>query len=183
AVAVVVTGLLGLGVLLALSPRTPAGLSGLLFGDVLGGSDTQLAASAAFGALLVAALAVLHPRLAAVAFDRDGARGLGISPGRADLAVLALIALASLVAVQAFGNLLVVAVLVAPAAAARLVTRRLAPMMVAAAGVAAGCGVVGLYASFHLHTAAGASVAAVMVLAWCLATALARTRTYARRTT
>ena len=46
AVAVVVTGLLGLGALLALSPDTPAGLGELLFGDVLGVSDTDLALAA-----------------------------------------------------------------------------------------------------------------------------------------
>ena len=71
-----------------------------------------------------------------------------------------LVALAILVAVQGLGNLLVVAVLVAPAAAARQVTRRVPTMMAAAVAIAVAAGVAGLYASFYLDTAAGASIAA-----------------------
>ena len=74
AVAVVVTALLGLGALLALSPDTPAGLQSLLFGDVLGVSDADLALAAGLALLIVVALRVLHARLLAVGFDRD-ARG------------------------------------------------------------------------------------------------------------
>ncbi|MEY2533210.1 MAG: hypothetical protein QOF29_1120, partial [bacterium] len=72
AVAVVVTGLLGLGALLALSPETPARLQELLFGNVLGVSDGDLALAAGLVLLLAVALLVLHPRLLLVGFDRAG---------------------------------------------------------------------------------------------------------------
>jgi ABC-type Mn2+/Zn2+ transport system permease subunit len=163
AVAVVVTAMLGLGVVLALSPATPAGINGLLFGDVLGVSDADLIAAAGLVALLAATLPLLHGRFAAVGFDRRGAAALGLRPAVADGALLALLAVALLVAVQGLGNLLVVAVLIAPAAAARLVTRRLPAMMALSAGIAvAGCAG-GLYLSYHASTAAGASIAAVLV--------------------
>jgi ABC-type Mn2+/Zn2+ transport system permease subunit len=87
-----------------------------------------------------------------------------------------LLAVAVLVAVQALGNLLVVAVLIAPAATARLICRRMLPMMVTAAGLATVAGVLGLYASFYLRTAAGASIAATMVLAYLAAAAAATLR-------
>jgi ABC-type Mn2+/Zn2+ transport system permease subunit len=169
AVAVVVTGLLGLGALLALSPDTPAGLGELLFGDVLGVSDADLALAGGLAAVVLIALALLHGRLLLVGFDRLNAAALGVRPSVVDVALLLLVAAALLVAVQGLGNLLVVAVLVGPAACARAVTHRMSTMMAVAAGVAivAGCG--GLYLSYYAETAAGASIAACIVGAYGLA--------------
>jgi len=174
AVAVVVTTLFGAGVLVALSPASPPGLQGLLFGDVLGLSGASLALAAGLAVVAVAALVVLHGRLLAVGFDRASARALGVRPAVVDGALLALLALALVVAVQGLGNLLVVAVLVAPPSAARLLTRRMAPMMVVAVGVAVLAGLGGLYLSYYAGTAAGASIAACLVAACPLAAAAAR---------
>lgn len=183
-VAVVITGLFGLGVLLALSRDTPPGLQGLLFGDLLGVSDTDLALAAGLAVLTLVALALLHGRLLVVGFDRLSAPGLGVRPLPADLALLALLALALLVAVQGLGNLLVVAVLIAPAAGARLLARRMAPMMAAAATIAVASGLGGLYLSYYAGTAAGASIAVVLVAAWAaIAVAQGVRRALARPTT
>ena len=176
AVAVVVTGLLGLGALLALSPDTPARLQELLFGDVLGVGTGDLVLAGALTAVVLGALALLHPSLLVVGFDRASAAALGRSALAVDVALGVLVALAILVAVQGLGNLLVVAVLVAPAAAARRVTRRLASMMAVAVAIAVACGAVGLYASFYLDTAAGASIAGALVLAYAAANMLPAAR-------
>lgn len=176
AVAVVVTGLLGLGVLLALAPATPAGLSGLLFGDPLGVSDADLVLTAGLVVVLFAALGLLHGRLLVVGFDRTGARGMGVSPARVDLALLALLATALLVAVQGLGNLLVVAMLIAPAAAARHVTRRMPAMLVAGAVIALVAGLGGLYLSYYAQVAAGASIAGMLVAAVAMISAAAAIR-------
>ncbi len=173
AVAVVVTGLFGLGVLLALSPETPAGLQGLLFGDVLGVSDADLALAGGLVLFLLLALRLLHTRLLVVGFDRAGAAALGVRAPAIDTALLVLLALTILVAVQGLGNLLVVAVLIGPASAARLLTRRIGPLLVVSAGIAVLAGVAGLYASYHAQTAAGASIAIALVAAYGLS-ALAR---------
>jgi ABC-type Mn2+/Zn2+ transport system permease subunit len=166
---VVVTTLFGAGVLLALSPSSPPGLQSLLFGDVLGVSDTDLGLAAGLAVFVLAALALLHARLLAVGFDRLSAPGIGVRPLVVDLALLALVALALLVAVQGLGNLLVVAVFVAPASAARLVARRMGPMMAVSAAVAIVAGIGGLYLSYYAGTAAGASIAAMLVAAYLLA--------------
>ena len=171
AVAVVVTGLFGLGVLLALSPAVPAGLGELLFGDVLGVSDSDLLFAALLVAVVVGALALLHGRLLVVGFDRTSARGLGVAPALVDAALLVLLALAVLVAVQGLGNLLVVAVLIAPAATARLLTRRMGRMLVLAAAVAIVAAMGGLYLSYYAGTAAGASIAGVLVATYLVAAA------------
>jgi ABC-type Mn2+/Zn2+ transport system permease subunit len=171
AVAVVVTALLGLGALLALSPDTPAGLGELLFGDVLGVSDSDLALAGGLAVVVLAALTLLHGRLLLVGFDRLNASALGVRAGTVDLALLLLVAGALLVAVQGLGNLLVVAVLVGPAACARALTRRMSSMTIVAAAIAVGAGIGGIYLSYYAGTAAGASIAAVMVGAYAVALA------------
>lgn len=158
AVAVVVTAMVGLGALLALSPRAPAGLGELLFGDVLAVTDTDIALTAIAAALTVAALGALHGGLLVCAFDPLTAPALGRRPGVYDTALVVLLALATLVAVQALGSLLVVAMIVGPAATARLVCHRVGPMMLVAGVIAATAALTGMYASFHAQTAASASV-------------------------
>ncbi len=169
AVSVVITSLFGLGVLLGLAPEVPAGLRDLLFGDVLGVTDGDIALAGALAAIMVVVLAVTHHSLLAVGFDRLSARALGRSPAAFDILLAVLLAAATLVAVQALGNLLVVAMLVGPAAAARLLTRRMVPMMLTATAVAAGASVAGLYVSYHARLAAGASVTLALVAAFVLA--------------
>jgi ABC-type Mn2+/Zn2+ transport system permease subunit len=170
-VAIVVTTLFGLGALLALSPSSPPGIQNLLFGDILGvsNSDLMLAGGAAIVALGV--LRLLHGQLLAVGFDRDGARALGANAALTETVLLVLIALAVLVGVQGLGNLLVVAVLVGPAAAARQICSRMLPMMAVAVAVAILGGTFGLYLSYYAGTAAGASVAAALVALYLLAAA------------
>ena len=176
AVAVVVTTLFGLGALLALSPDTPAGLQSLLFGDVLGVSDSDLALAGGLALVLALALLVLHPRLLLVGFDRAGAAALGTRPVLVDVALLVLLAVALLVAVQGLGNLLVVAVLIAPASAARLVTRRMGQMLAVSVAFALLAGVAGMYLSYHAGTAAGASIALALVATYALAAGVAKLR-------
>ena len=167
ATGVVVTGLVGLGALLALSPDSPQRLEELLFGDPLGVSDSDLIAAAALAGLGGMVLFALHRPLAATAFDGATAAALGVRPqlmparpgrarggggcgGRAGPRRAAL---------------------AGSARGARMAVRRRARstgravMAGAATGVAGG--VVGIYASYHVGTAAGASVA----LALCLAAA------------
>lgn len=175
-VAVVVTTLFGLGVLLALSPDTPRAIQGLLFGDILGLTDGDLALAAGLAVVTGGALWLMHDRLLAVGFDRASAAALGVRSFPVDVGLLLLVAAAIVVAVQGLGNLLVVALLVAPAACARLVAHRAGPMMAASVAIAVVAGCAGLYLSYHASTAAGASVAGMLVVAYLLAAGTAAVR-------
>src|SRR3954467_9876889 len=117
--AIAVTGLVGLGALLALEPDAPQRLEELLFGDPLGATAGDPAAAATLLVLGGAALAVLHRPLSAVAFDAAGAGAAGIRPGVTRLALLVLLAAAVAVAVQGLGALPVLPLLIGPPAAAR----------------------------------------------------------------
>jgi ABC-type Mn2+/Zn2+ transport system permease subunit len=163
AVAVVVTTMFGLGALLALSPSSPPGIESLLFGDVFGVSDGDLATAAGLAVLVAVALRLLHGRLLVAGFDRSTARSLGVSPALADAALLLLLGAGTVVAVQGLGNLLVVALFVGPAAAARQLSERMLPMMLLATVLATLAGVAGLYLSYYAGTAGGASVALAIV--------------------
>jgi ABC-type Mn2+/Zn2+ transport system permease subunit len=160
--AVAVTGLVGAGALLALAPDAPQRLEELLFGDPLGVGDGDLVA----GALLLlaggVALAALHRPLIASSFDAAGAAALGLRPTLIRLALLILLAAAVAVAVQGLGALLVLAVLVAPPVAVRRHVAGPTAAMLAAATVAALCGLAGIELSALTGTAAGATVALVL---------------------
>lgn len=174
--AVAVSGMLGAGGLLALLPDVPPRLGELLFGDPLSARPLELIAAAL---LLVAgglALCVLHRPLTLVAFDQEAARTLRIHPGRVLLALLVLVGITVGVAVQGLGNLLVLAVLVAPAVAVRGHATSPLGAMLGGSAVAIVAGVVGIYASFGLELAAGASVALTLCLAAAVGSALAARR-------
>jgi ABC-type Mn2+/Zn2+ transport system permease subunit len=165
-IGVVVTTMFGAGALLALSPESPPGVQDLLFGDILGVAPSDLLSAGALALAVAAGLWALHGRLLAVGFDPGAARSIGISPAAAEAALYVLLALAVVIAVQALGNLLVVAVFVGPAAAARQLTDRVAPMIALAAGIAVLAGVAGLYLSYYAGTAGGASIALAIVAAY-----------------
>jgi len=172
--AAVVTTAFGAGVLLALSPATPRGLGGLLFGDALAVAPEDVAVTALVVAGTVALLALLHRRLLAVGFDRSAAAMIGARPRVTELALLACIAAGVIVGAKALGTLLVVAILVAPAATARLVAHRLRTMFAVALAVALVAGIAGLELSYHAGTATGASIALCLVAAYLAAVALGR---------
>jgi ABC-type Mn2+/Zn2+ transport system permease subunit len=176
AVGVVVTTMFGLGVLLALSPQSPPGVQELLFGDVLGPSNGDIAAAAALALLVAVSLLLLHGRLLAGGFDRAAARSLGAKPAGTEAVLLVLLALAIVVAVQGLGNLLVVAVFVGPAATARQLTERIGPMIAIAIATAVLAGLAGLYLSYYAGTAGGASVALAIVALYLLSLPAARLR-------
>lgn len=174
AIGVVVTTLFGLGVLLALSPGSPPGIQEILFGDILGPSDADLAAAVVLTVVVGGGLLALHGRLLAGGFDRGAAGSLGASPVITEAALLVLLAVAIVAAVQGLGNLLVVAVFVGPAAAARQLTERIAPMIALAVAIAVLAGLAGLYLSYYAGTAGGASVALAIVALYLLSLPLGR---------
>jgi ABC-type Mn2+/Zn2+ transport system permease subunit len=162
-VAVVITSLFGLGVVLALSPSAPPGLESLLFGDLLGVTPGDLVISAVLVAATTVAVVALHRPLLVAGFDRGSAGAFGARPFLVDAALLVLIAVGVLVGLQALGNLLVIAMLVGPAAGARRLVERLPAMMGLATLLAWAAALAGLYLSYYLDVAAGAAVASATV--------------------
>jgi len=165
AIGVLFAGMFALGIVLISSIRGyTADLASFLFGDVLGVSNEDIIFSLVIGLLVIIALIVFHKELVLVAFDSEMAEAEGLPVWLIDLGFLILIALTIVVSLRAVGNILVVAMLVTPAAAARLWTDRLVPMMALSALFGALGGIVGLLVSFHTDRAAGGTIVLIVTL-------------------
>jgi manganese/iron transport system permease protein len=145
-----------------------AAVDRLLFGTLLGLETADLALSAATVALAVVASLALGRTWAAVAFDPEAAPALGLPAARADFLLLALVAVAVVAAIPAVGALLVAAVYVLPAAAARLVARSIPALLAWSLAFALAEGVVGLYLAYWLDLPPGPPVAVLGAAAYAL---------------
>jgi manganese/iron transport system permease protein len=163
AIGVLFVGMFALGIVLISTVQGyTANLASFLFGDVLGVSEADVWASVGIGLLVLLALVLFQKELLLVAFDEDMAEAMGLPVWVINLGLLILIALTIVVSLQAVGNILVLAMLVTPAAAARLWTDRLLVMMGLSAGFGALAGCVGLFLSFHTDLAAGGTIVLVI---------------------
>jgi ABC-type Mn2+/Zn2+ transport system permease subunit len=136
-----------------------AAVDRLLFGTLLGLEAIDIALSAAAAALAAVATLALGRTWAALTFDPDAAGTLGLPAGFADFLLLALVAVAAVAAIPAVGVLLVTAIYVLPAAAARLVSRSVPALIGWALVLALVEGVVGLYLAYWLDVPPGPPVA------------------------
>lgn len=154
-------------------------LTHLLFGSVTTVTEADLVLNGVLGVATLAVLALLFDDLRAASFDPLHARLVGVRIGALRTALLALLAVAVVLALQTVGLLMSIALFVVPPAAARLWTRTVAAMSALAAALGAAAAVVGLTLSYHLATAPGATIALAAVAL--LAVSFAATRPRAGR--
>jgi manganese/iron transport system permease protein len=122
------------------------------------------------GAAVLATLAAVHKELVLGAFDRGGLAALGYPVLALDVVLLLVVEATVVTSIPAVGTVLAVALIVAPAATARLWTDRLRATMALAAALGAACAVVGLAISLQWRVAAGATI--VLVAAFAFAVSL-----------
>ena len=150
-------------------------LHDLLLGEILGISPTGIYVSLAITAVVILGLFAFHHRLMFSSFDPVGSQVVGVRPNLADYVLLVLLALVIVVGIQAAGIVLVMAMLVIPAATALLLTRRFVSMMVMAAVLGTIASVTGLYISFHFNQPAGPAMTLVASGLFVLAALVRRT--------
>ncbi len=138
-----------------------ADLFSFLFGNVLAISPQDLVALVALGLGVLVVIALLWKELLYATFDPLGAAASGIPVDRLEYLFLALVALTIVVSLQAVGIILVVAMLVTPAATAQMLTVRFTRLMAVAAIVGIASAVLGLYVSYWLDVASGATIVLV----------------------
>ena len=150
-----------------------ASLSAFLFGSLTGVSPRDLAVSGITGVLIIAVIVALRPWLTAVALDRETARAMHLPVAALDLALYLCVTAAVVVSVQTIGNILVIALLVTPASAARLFTDNLETMMVLAALIGIAGSVLGVWLAWSFDSPTGATivlcVTAIFGLSWLFA--------------
>ncbi|MFE7123513.1 anchored repeat-type ABC transporter permease subunit [Streptomyces sp. NPDC057617] len=164
----------GLGIVLVSTRDSwTTDLSSFLFGQVLAVSSGDVWTVAGIGAVLVALVLVLRKELVAVSLDRETARAAGLPVLRLDLTLYVVVTATIVMSLEAVGNILVLALLITPAATARMLTERLWSMTLLASAIGCAGSVAGLYVSYAYDLAAGGSVVVVLTgvfaTVWCLA--------------
>jgi manganese/iron transport system permease protein len=183
AIGVLFAGTFALGVFMFSTIEGYVGdLFGFLFGYLLATTVEDLVGLAILGSIVVGVVVVLWKQLLYSTFDPLGAAASGLRVDLLESLFLALVALTIVISLQAVGIVLVVAMLVTPAATAQLLTVRFGTLMFLAVAIGIGGSVVGLYASYWLDAASGATIVIVLTAVFLLALVLGpRTGALGRR--
>jgi manganese transport system permease protein len=158
AIGIVFTTLFALGLVLISVTPSQTDLNHIIFGNLLGVSWADLTQVIILGAITFTILVTKRRDFTLYAFDPTHAHAIGLNPKILGAALLGLLALTAVVALQAVGVILVVAMLIIPGATAYLLTDRFGRMLVIAPAISAACAVIGLYLSYYLDTASGGMV-------------------------
>ena len=174
-IGIIFAGMFALGlIMLSTSNNITVNIEDLLLGQVLGVSQMDVFVSLGLTALVIAGLYAFHRQLVYTTFDPVGATVVGIRTGLVEYVLLALLALVIVIGIQAAGIVLVMAMLITPAAAAYLLAKRFTGVMIIGALIGALSAVAGLYLSFHADLPSGPSMALVATGIFAVAAAVKR---------
>ena len=155
-IGILFAGMFALGLMiLSISDSITVDVEDILLGQVLGVSQTDVIITAVLAAVVVFLLAAMHRQLMFTSFDPVGAQVVGIPVRAMDYALLGILALVIVLSVQAVGIVLVLAMLVVPAATAYLLARRFINIMLLGALLGIVAAVTGLYLSYHFNLPSG----------------------------
>ena len=161
-IGIIFAGMFALGlVMLSKATNVNVNIEDLLLGQVLGVSQTDVFVSLGLTALVLAGLYAFHRQLVYTTFDPVGAGVIGIRTDIVEYVLLALLALVIVIGIQAAGIVLVMAMLITPAASAYMLARRFVGVMVIGALIGAISAVAGLSLSFHADLPSGPAMALV----------------------
>jgi manganese/iron transport system permease protein len=176
-IGVLFTGMFALGVYLMSQQRNYAvDLQSFLFGDILAVQPQDLWLIVALSAVVAISVVMMFRGLLYTTFDPVVAQASGIAAPRYEYALLVLLALTIVVALQAVGIVLVAALLVTPAAAAYQLTSRFSPMMALAAVFGSVSTVGGLYLSYYVRASSGATIVLFATVLFFIAIAIKNAR-------
>ncbi|HSH05887.1 MAG TPA: metal ABC transporter permease [Anaerolineae bacterium] len=159
AIGIIFAGLFALGVaMLSATGNYTVDLTHFLFGNLLGVSMTDLGVMSVLGVGVLMTIGLFYKEFLVISFDLTLATTMQLPVRFLQYLLLVLLAVTVVVALQVVGIALMVAMLVTPAAAASLLTKRLSTMMVLSAGIGVLAGIIGLYSSYYLDIASGPAV-------------------------
>ena len=155
-IGILFAGLFALGLTMLTAARgLNVSLESVLLGQVLGVSRSDVLITAGLAVVVVALLFALHKEMVFATFDPLGASVMGLPTQVLDYVLLVLLAVVILIALQAVGIVLVISMLITPAAAAQLLTQRFTLAMIVGAAIGVASAIIGLYLSFHYNLASG----------------------------
>ncbi len=182
AIGLLFVGMLAVGVLLVSSRPTFAGdLTGYLFGGITSITAFDLALAGLVAVVAVVVVVAGYRAFLALSFNRDAAQLMGLRPSWAHAALMVLVTATVVASFRTVGTLLVFALLIAPAAAALQVVRRVPWVMLLAVLIAELSVVVGLLVSWYHRLAAGAAMAVCAVGCFLVALVVSELRSMVER--
>ena len=166
-IGIVFAGMFALGlVMLSRATNVNVNIEDLLLGQVLGVSQTEVYISLGLAAAVLVGLCAFHSQLVYTTFDPIGAAVVGIKTTFVEYVLLTLLALVIVIGIQAAGIVLLMAMLITPAATAYLLARRFLGVMVIGGVIGSVSGVVGLYLSYYADLPSGPAMALVATAAF-----------------
>jgi len=170
AIGILFVGAFALGILIvSRQANYTVDLFSFVFGNVLGVGRDDLLLIALMGLVVVTMVAFFYRQLLFTAYDPTMAAASGVPVGLVQYGLLAMLGVSTVVALKAVGIVLVVAMLVTPAATASLLVRRVHYIMALGAVVGAVSSVVGLYVSYYADVASGAAIVLTATVLFLLA--------------
>jgi ABC-type Mn2+/Zn2+ transport system permease subunit len=169
AIGLLFVSMLALGVVIVSRSTSFSGdLVRVLFGEILGISRAAVAVQAGATLVVIVTAGICARPFLLLCFSPEQAQVMGFSARRYHAIMLALIALTVIASFQTVGTLLVFGMLLAPASAGALLARRIGAMIAWASLIGASSVYLGLLASYHFNTAAGATIVLVSTLCFFL---------------
>ncbi|MBJ7457917.1 MAG: metal ABC transporter permease [Thermoleophilaceae bacterium] len=168
AIGIVFTGLFALGLVLVSAVPSQIDLFHILFGNILGVSNSDIVQVIVIGLLTLAALLYLRRSIVLFAFDPIHAHAIGMAPRWLEALLLGSMALTVVIALQAVGIVLVVAMLITPGAIGYLLTDRFDRMLLIAAVASIGSCIAGTYISYYADISTGGSIVLVLTVIFVL---------------
>lgn len=163
AIGIVFTPLFALGVILLSSQVHDAHIDAqcVLFGDVLGISDTSLRLLGIVAPVVLMLVAVFYRWLALSSFDAALAHTLGVPVAAVHYGLMTAVALTTMASFEAVGAVLVIALIIVPAATAHILTDRLPAMLAVAVAHGLSSAVLGMYLSIWINSSTAGAMAVV----------------------
>lgn len=158
AIGITFSSFLALGVILIGVANSSTDLFHILFGNILAVQDSDKWVTIAVSAVVLAFVVLFFKELLLTSFDPVMAQAMGINVSFFHYLLMVLLTLVSVTAMQSVGTILIVAMLITPAATAYLYATSLKVMLVLSATIGACSSVIGLFIGYSFNVAAGSSI-------------------------
>ena len=176
AIGIVFSGFFALGVLLMSRITTYQDLGHILFGNILGVGRSDLVVMCGVVILTVIVLALSYKEILVASFDPAHSVAIGLSPTLIRYLLLFVLAMTTVVAIQTVGVVLVLSLLVTPAAAASMVSKRLRTIVILSLAMSLAATAIGFYVSFYSDVASGPTIVLILTLFFVIAFGWSRIR-------
>lgn len=158
AIGITFSSFLALGIILIGVANSSTDLFHILFGNILAVQDIDKWLTIGVSIFVLIVIALFFKQLLITSFDPLMAKAIGMKVNFYHYLLMVLLTLVSVTAMQSVGTILIVAMLITPAATAYLYTNSLKKMLILSSSIGAISSVLGLFIGYTFNIAAGSSI-------------------------